>query len=98
MGGISMSPHAIPHTETVTVWVDGVALSVPAGVSIAAALLSTGLTVFRRTPRRAEPRGLFCGMGSCYDCIVAVDGAITRTCITPVTPGIRIGTQGSDDQ
>lgn len=96
MGGSGMSSR--PGPESATVWINGVEVTVPAGVSIAAALLTAGLSEFRRTPRRAEPRGLFCGMGSCYDCVVAVNGVTTRTCITPVTTGMRIETQGSDDQ
>lgn len=96
MGGISMSIR--PVTESATVWINDLEVEVSAGISIAAALLAAGHNEFRRTPRHAEPRGIFCGMGSCYDCVVAVDGVTTRTCITPVTTGMRIETSGSDGQ
>jgi predicted molibdopterin-dependent oxidoreductase YjgC len=70
--------------------VDGRPVAVDSGQTIAAALLKAGISAFRRTPTGAR-RGIFCGMGVCFDCLVTVDGlADQRACITPVRPGMRI--------
>jgi aerobic-type carbon monoxide dehydrogenase small subunit (CoxS/CutS family) len=61
---------------------------------VAAALLAAGKRSLRVTPRRGEPRGLFCGMGVCFDCLVEVDGRPSvRACRTTVKAGMRVETQ-----
>ncbi len=70
--------------------VDGRRVPAEPGQTVAAALISAGITVFRHTPTGA-PRGIFCGMGVCFDCLVTVDGlADQRACVTPARPGMRI--------
>ncbi len=60
------------------------------GQTVAAALLAAGRRVFRITAQ-GQPRGLFCGMGVCFDCLVTVDGLTgQRACLTPVRPGMQI--------
>jgi glycine/D-amino acid oxidase-like deaminating enzyme len=60
------------------------------GETIAAALSAAGVTTFRDTPSGA-PRGLFCGMGACFDCVVTVDGRIgQRACLTQATNGMEV--------
>jgi aerobic-type carbon monoxide dehydrogenase small subunit (CoxS/CutS family) len=61
------------------------------GESIAAALLAAGRRRLRETGRRSEPRGLYCGIGLCFECTMLVDGQRVRTCVTPVRDGMRIG-------
>ena len=64
------------------------------GQTIAGALLSHGIRVFRHTRQGERPRGLFCGIGVCYDCLVVVDGVPNvRACMTPVRRGMRIERQ-----
>ena len=77
------------------VYIDGKKQEVPQGVSVAAALLASGHgPQFRRTVRQARPRGMFCGMGICFDCLVTVDGrAEVRACMTAATDGMRIETR-----
>lgn len=75
----------------VTITVDGEQLLAVEGEPIAAALLAHGRRIFRRTPKRHEPRGLFCGIGRCTDCVMTVDGVPNvRTCVTPVRAGMVI--------
>jgi D-hydroxyproline dehydrogenase subunit gamma len=71
--------------------VDGTPLTAPAGQSLAAALLQAGRTVLRESPA-GTPRGLYCGIGVCQECRVVVDGTVVRSCITPVTAGMRVTT------
>jgi hypothetical protein len=44
------------------------------GQSVAGVLLANGVLDWRTTSMRHEPRGLFCGIGVCFDCVVTVDG------------------------
>ena len=75
----------------VSISVDGMEIQAVEGEPIAAALLAQGLRVFRRTPRLHEPRGIFCGIGRCTDCIMTVDGTPNvRTCVTPIKAGMVI--------
>jgi predicted molibdopterin-dependent oxidoreductase YjgC len=77
----------------VTIIVDEAPLDAYAGESVAAALLAAGRRILRRTPKAGAPRGLFCGMGVCFDCVLRVDGvANVRACLTPVRDGMRIDT------
>jgi predicted molibdopterin-dependent oxidoreductase YjgC len=76
--------------------VDGRLISAEAGQTVAAALIGAGIVVFRHTPAGA-PRGLFCGMGVCFDCLVTVDGlAEQRACMTPVQRGMRVQTGSAE--
>lgn len=75
----------------VSITVDGSDIQAVEGEPIAAALLAQGMRVMRKTPRYGEPRGVFCGIGRCTDCIMTVDGIPNvRTCVTPVREGMVI--------
>ena len=64
------------------------------GDTIASALMDNGIRVFRHTAKRHEPRGLFCAIGQCTDCVMIVDGTPNvRTCITQVRSGMKVQTQ-----
>lgn len=58
--------------ERVRITVDGTELTGPAGSTIAGILLENGRDSWRTTSRDARPRGVFCGIGVCYDCILTV--------------------------
>jgi succinate dehydrogenase/fumarate reductase-like Fe-S protein len=58
------------------------------GETVAAVLLARGEIATRTTPR-GEPRGFFCGMGVCFDCLMIIDGVPnTRACMTWVRDGL----------
>ena len=76
----------------VTMSVDGREVRVPTGVSVAAALLSTGVSAFRMSVNGSE-RGPLCGMGVCYECRVSIhDVAHRRACLVMVADGLRVST------
>jgi len=76
--------------------VDGRPVSAEPGQTVAAALIGAGIVVFRHTPTGA-PRGVFCGMGVCFDCLVTVDGLVEqRACMTPVQRGMRVQTRSAE--
>jgi uncharacterized metal-binding protein len=57
------------------------------GETIGAALLAAGVRQLRTTRAHGTGRGLLCGIGSCYDCLVVVDGCPgQRACLTPAVP------------
>ena len=61
---------------------------------IAIALRSNGVLIHRYTTRRNEPRGMFCAIGRCTDCIMVVDGKPNiRTCVEPLKEGMKVETQ-----
>ena len=66
------------------------------GESIAAALIALE-NVAMRTTSLGETRGVYCGMGVCFDCLVIVDGVPnTRACMTWVKKGIVVSTQDGE--
>jgi predicted molibdopterin-dependent oxidoreductase YjgC len=80
--------------QLLNIEVDGESVSAFAGETVASALLALGRRTFRHTGHGA-PRGLFCGMGVCFDCLVTVDGVENvRACLTPVAEGMIIATGG----
>jgi len=80
--------------EEITVTIDGQCYKAIKGEVIAATLLANGLRTHRYTAKRHEPRGIYCGIGQCTDCVMTVNGTPNvRTCITEVAEGMVIETQ-----
>lgn len=72
---------------------DGREIEALEGETIAAALAASDIVAVRQA-RSGAPRGPFCGMGVCFDCLVEVDGVPnTRACVTWVREGMRIDRQ-----
>ena len=77
-----------------SIMVDGLPVRAREGDSIAAVLLAEGRHVTRRTPVSGAPRGPWCMMGACFECVAVVDDERdVRTCMTPVRNGMRVDTQ-----
>lgn len=84
----------LPEVEMVTIIVDGDPIKARKGEMIAAALIATGKQYFRKTVKTHEPRGIYCGIGRCTDCVMTVNGIPNvRTCVTAVEDGMVIETQ-----
>jgi D-hydroxyproline dehydrogenase subunit gamma len=76
---------------TVTLRLDGAPLPARRGQTVAAAMLAAGQRVLRHTRRRGRPRGIFCAMGMCFDCVMTIDGkAGVRACMTKVEDGMDV--------
>jgi hypothetical protein len=84
-----------------TVTFDGREVAALPGQTVAAALWAAGAPAWRSTRGTGRPRGVFCGIGVCFDCLVTVNGRPNqRACLVPVRPGDVIRTQrgtGRDD-
>lgn len=80
--------------EAVRVAINGRSVEVPAGTTVAAAILIAGLPAFRKSVS-GRPRGPLCGMGICFECRATVDGVPhRRTCQMPARDGTEIATDG----
>ena len=85
---------AIRRGRSVRVTLNGEELLAYEGETVAAALLACGRRALRWTRRSGTPRGLFCGMGVCFDCLVEIDGRPNmQACLTPVTEGMCVVTR-----
>lgn len=71
--------------------VDGRKLEVDAGVNVAAALIAHGVRTLRLSPA-GKPRGAFCMMGVCQECLVTIDDRLQQACLVPVTADMQIAT------
>ncbi len=81
-------------SNTVTIYFDGKPIEALANEPISAALVNAGIVAFRTTHKHGEPRGIFCAIGRCTDCMMIVDGVPnTRTCVTAVRDGMHVQTQ-----
>ena len=73
---------------------NGVELFASSGQSVSAALLTNGERITRYTRFNGAPRGLFCGIGVCFDCLMIIDGQPNqRGCITVVQSGMTVEIQ-----
>ena len=80
-------------SKCVTIIVDGETVEAEESALLGYVLHEMKKARLRVTPKTGEPRGLFCGMGVCYDCLVTVDGRRSvRACLEPVCDGMRIET------
>ena len=89
MTRVGVSPE-VERGQAISITVDGVPLPAYEGETIAAALLASGRSAWRHA-RHGQPRGLYCGIGLCFDCLVTVNGTPNvRACLTPVAPGMVV--------
>ena len=79
----------MPNRDSFIIHLDGRPMRVPAGMTVAAAILEAG-SASRRSVRN-EPRQPLCGMGICYECRARIDGeAHQRTCQILCRPGMTV--------
>jgi predicted molibdopterin-dependent oxidoreductase YjgC len=80
--------------STVPLTIDGSVAFARAGDSVAATLIAAGIADCRTTPVTGSPRGPFCMMGVCFDCLVEIDGRPNQqACMIEVRAGMRVAHQ-----
>ena len=90
----SGDPAEVGAPSAVDVTVDGHPVTAHAGQTVAAVLLANGRDTWRTTRVHDRPRGIFCGIGACQDCLVTVNGlADVRACQRTIATGDAITTQ-----
>jgi predicted molibdopterin-dependent oxidoreductase YjgC len=84
----------LSELETVTITFEGQAVTVPAGISVAAALLVGGVQDFRSSVVSQAPRAPYCMMGVCFECLVEIDGVPARqSCMVTAQDGMQVRRQ-----
>ena len=94
-------PNALPFNRLeinsntwVTLYIEDQAIQVPAGDTVAAAILSAGLLPSRTTSISSSQRAPYCLMGVCFECLVTIDGKEnSQACMTQVQDGMRVSKQ-----
>jgi D-hydroxyproline dehydrogenase subunit gamma len=81
---------ARPQTRLVTITIDGQPAHAPEGQVLAVALALLDRLELRHSPTAGTPRGMFCLMGSCQECLVHVDGVLLPACMEPVRVGMQV--------
>lgn len=80
-----------PHFQ---IRLDGQPVTAAPGQTVAAVLWAAGVRSWRTTRDSGAPRGLFCGIGACFDCLITINGVPNqRACLVPARPGMRVTTQ-----
>jgi D-hydroxyproline dehydrogenase subunit gamma len=83
-----------PPARRIPFTLDGAAVEGAEGDTVAAALLALGRTACRETAVSGVPRGPYCMMGVCFDCLVVIDGVGNRQgCLVPLRDGMAVETQ-----
>jgi len=78
------------------IYFEGEKIPFTKGMSVAAALIRAGIVDFRQTQVGNLPRGPFCMMGACFDCLLVIDGHPNRQgCMTAAQKGMKISRQSS---
>ena len=82
---------SVLRVAKINIRVNGMTFTAYEGETVHATLLAAGYRVLRQTPKTHQPRGIFCGMGVCYDCLVTINGAANqRACMTRVEDRMEI--------
>ncbi|NYT36469.1 (2Fe-2S)-binding protein [Allopusillimonas soli] len=82
------------QARTIHITIDDMAVTCMDGDSVAAALFSSGTLACRDTAISQTPRGPFCLMGVCYDCLVIIDGKPNQqACMTRAQEGMHVQRQ-----
>ena len=91
--GRLQDPKGLARGAPVQLTVDGRCRRGYLGETVAAVLMADD-DLELRTTASGEPRGLFCGMGVCFDCLVIIDGVPnTRACVTWAADGMVVNRQ-----
>jgi predicted molibdopterin-dependent oxidoreductase YjgC len=78
----------------IRIFLNGEAIIVSDGQSVGALLLGEDQRITRTTRFASRPRGMFCGIGICFDCLITINGVTNRrACLTTVEEGMSIQTQ-----
>lgn len=74
-----------------TIWFEGRPIPARTGDSVAVALLAAGIPTTRSTAVSGAPRGPYCLMGACFECLAVVDGRPgVQTCMTQVRDRMQV--------
>jgi aerobic-type carbon monoxide dehydrogenase small subunit (CoxS/CutS family) len=84
--------------KEIRIEVDGQPLLAHIGETVACALAANGNHMVRKSARLAEPRGVFCNMGICYECLVYLEDRAVRACMVEVYEGMKLTSWGPKEE
>ena len=94
MGNDQRIETGVQRGKEIEIFIDNHPIRAYEGETIAGVLSAIGIRQIRHAPQLKDPRGLYCCMGSCYGCMVTVNGRPNeRACVTPVQAGQHISLQ-----
>lgn len=77
--------------QRITVTLNATPVTTDAGQSVGAVLMGRGIKAWRTTRKEGKPRGVFCGIGACYDCLITIDGQPNqRACMVQACDSMNI--------
>ena len=79
-----------PARTLVSFTFEGASLRAPADATVAGALLAFGISAIRTSPVSGVPRGPFCMMGTCFECLVQIEGVSVQACQVQVAEGMAV--------
>lgn len=81
---------------SITITLNGESVSGVLGQTLAGVMLGANVLAWRTTRRQGRPRGAFCGIGVCFDCLVEVNGQRdVRACQRRAASGDVVVSQGA---
>jgi len=89
---LRVSGNRVVRKVYATLTIDGFEIKAPVGEILAVTLFVNGKLTLKYSSRKKEPRGFFCLMGSCQECLVLVNDRIVLACQEIVEEGIIIKT------
>ena len=92
INNLRVAENRVVRKAYVTVNIDGCEVKAPVGEIVAVTLFVNRKLTLKYSSRKKEPRGFFCLMGSCQECLVLVNDRIVLACQEIVEEGIIIKT------
>ena len=62
--------------------------------TVASALLLAGVRVSRKSSVSGDARLPLCMMGSCFECLIEIDGQVVQSCMTEAKDGMQLKMPG----
>ena len=92
-----MSTSKTNTQDTVTIYFEDEALTVPADISVAAAVLGPGHAGHTgKNPVKGDNRAPVCLMGVCFECMMEIDGVPNQqSCLVTVREGMKVKRQNT---
>lgn len=95
---LRVAGNRVVRKEYEKVSIDGCEIQAPVGEILAVTLFVNGKLTLKYSSRKKEPRGFFCLMGSCQECLVLVNDRIVPACQEIVKEGIIVKTETINDK
>ncbi|WP_272003187.1 (2Fe-2S)-binding protein [Roseovarius sp. ZX-A-9] len=83
-------------SKTIQILINGDPITCSPGIPLSQ-VLTQHYTSWRKSPRLHQPRGMYCGMGVCFECMVIVNGTLRRSCLTDCADGMTVIIERTSD-